>query len=562
MTAMTSFMPFFLFAIACLFIFITHRRKKAIEIDEPRILASQPIVGVGREQRASTIAGLRSLLETSKWTMEGYAKYSKNNQPFVIPSLDRGPMVVIPRQQLKLWGSPESVLDMRVTAETTIQFKYTCPDEQVRETRLEIGVIRKQLTRNLSNITPRVADELERGFSRSWGLDNEWKTVNVWSSARKIIMGAANAAFAGDMLCRDTDFLDRVESHTMTVFTGAFLISCLPSMLQPVAGFLVSRVVDFRCDRAMERCMPFIRERLETSANPPPGWKAPQDGLQWLIEESYASPLPDELLPKRVWHRLLLMNNVSLLTTSYTVQNVLLDLYSSDPSLGYVDVLRDEAAQALASTNGIWTSESVAHLRLLDSTIRESMRVSAMGPLMLARTVMHRDGIQLGGHGSEPGIIAGPKTVLTVPMEAIHYDEDLYHDARCFNPFRFAVPPSEGVPKAGKKLAGGDINVGDANRHDADNGAAGDAGTAKQKLIVTLDDGFLSFGTGRWACPGRFFASMEMKIFMANVLLNYDVEPLKKKPQPWHVLWMNLTPRAKIRVRRRQSSGKAQARSE
>jgi hypothetical protein len=111
-------------------------------------------------------------------------------------------MVVIPRQQLKLYGQPESVLDMRVTAETTIQFKYTCPDKQVRETRLEIGVIRKQLTRNLNNITPRVADELEVGFRRTWGLGTEWKTVNVWNTARKIIMGAANAAFSGDMLCK------------------------------------------------------------------------------------------------------------------------------------------------------------------------------------------------------------------------------------------------------------------------------------------------------------------------------------------------------------------------
>lgn len=112
-----------------------------------------------------------------------------------------------------------------------------------------------------------------------------------------------------------------------------------------------------------------------------------QDALQWLIEESYASPLKDELVPERVWHRLLIMNNVSLLTTSYTVQNALLDLFSSDPSLKYAEILRDEAAKALESTGGIWTSESVGKLKLLDSAIRESMRVSPMGPLMLARTV-------------------------------------------------------------------------------------------------------------------------------------------------------------------------------
>jgi hypothetical protein len=52
----------------------------------------------------------------------------------------------------------------------------------------------------------------------------------------------------------------------MTVFTGAFIISCLPTILQPVAGFLVSKIVDYRCNRAMERCMPFILDRLEKTA--------------------------------------------------------------------------------------------------------------------------------------------------------------------------------------------------------------------------------------------------------------------------------------------------------
>lgn len=334
----------------------------------------------------------------------------------------------------------------------------------------------------------------------------------------------------------------------MTVFTGAFIISCLPTILQPIVGYIVSKIVDYRCDRAKERCMPFIHERLaktaKSMADTNYDWTPPvstpflcsfllspaeqraktvqqQDGLQWLIEESYASPLTGELDPERVWHRLLIMNNVSLLTTSYTVQNVLLDLISSDPSLGYVDALRNEAAAALESTGGIWTAESVDKLRLMDSAIRESMRVSPMGPLMLARTVMHPDGINLEGCG----IKADHKTILTVPLEAIHYDEDIYPDARRFNPFRFYKPKEEA--------------------------GVGDKESARQKLIVSLDDGFLSFGTGRWACPGRFFASVEMKMFMATALLDYEFEHLPKRPQPWHVLWMNLTPLSELRVRHR-----------
>jgi len=32
----------------------------------------------------------------------------------------------------------------------------------------------------------------------------------------------------------------------------------------------------------------------------------------------------------------------------------------------------------------------------------------------------------------------------------------------------------------------------------------------------------LSFGAGRHACPGRFFAAMELKVLLAYIICNYD----------------------------------------
>lgn len=34
---------------------------------------------------------------------------------------------------------------------------------------------------------------------------------------------------------------------------------------------------------------------------------------------------------------------------------------------------------------------------------------------------------------------------------------------------------------------------------------------------------FLGFGHGRHACPGRFFASQEMKLMLAHIVMTYDV---------------------------------------
>lgn len=47
------------------------------------------------------------------------------------------------------------------------------------------------------------------------------------------------------------------------------------------------------------------------------------------------------------------MNDVSLLTTAYTCQNFLLDLFSTDPSLGYAETLREECIRAFGESGGV-----------------------------------------------------------------------------------------------------------------------------------------------------------------------------------------------------------------
>lgn len=74
-------------------------------------------------------------------------------------------------------------------------------------------------------------------------------------------------------------------------------------------------------------------------------------------------------------------------TTSFTVTNTLQDLFSSDPRLGTLEDLREECLHVFKEAGGIWTKEAVAKLHLMDSTIRESMRLSSFSVLALPRRV-------------------------------------------------------------------------------------------------------------------------------------------------------------------------------
>lgn len=78
---------------------------------------------------------------------------------------------------------------------------------------------------------------------------------------------------------------------------------------------------------------------------------------------------------------------VAIHTTSFTSTNTILDLYSSPPSAGFVDGLREECERVFASHGGIWTKDAVSQLHRVDSTIREAMRFSAFGIVALPRRV-------------------------------------------------------------------------------------------------------------------------------------------------------------------------------
>jgi hypothetical protein len=494
--------------------------------DKSRV-KDQIVYGTRNEWLPRLRARLRSFANTSDWVAEGYQKCSTLNKPFYIPTLDHGEVVILPQQQIKtIYSLSETVLDVHNVQNETMQMHYTFPDPLVHEDPLHIRVIRNQLTRNIPKLVPTVAEEISWGFRRGWGIDHEWKEVKVWDSALRVVAGAGNGAFCGRPLCRDTQYLERLKEHAILIPAGAIGISCLPGPLKKIMGSILSVASSLMGSRVTRISRPFVKDRLEKTAmlkkDPSYSWTPPDDALQWMIDESYASDRSAENLDvDRVCLRLLIVNDVSLLTTAYTAQNLLLDIFSTDPSHGYVEQLRDECKSALAEAGGTWNLEAVKKLRLIDSAIRESMRMNPFGSVALPRKVSSPDGIKLDGWSNR----VPQGTYLALPVEAIHFDETNYTNACQYDPFRFV------------------------SRREMP-----DTATSKEyvKSTVTLDDTFMGFGVvGRNACPGRFFAHLEVMIFIANALLEYDIEYLASRPQSLSMMWMRYPSDAKIRVRKR-----------
>lgn len=110
---------------------------------------------------------------------------------------------------------------------------------------------------------------------------------------------------------------------------------------------------------------------------------------------------------------------------------------------------------------------------------------------------------------------------VLVPMYAMYKDNDIFPNAEQFDAFRFS------------KLR---AQEGQDNRHQ----------------FVTTSTTHINFGHGRSACPGRFFASNEIKLLLAHTLLNYDIKLTGKEPKAtWYDRSRRPDLQAQVSFRRR-----------
>jgi len=185
----------------------------------------------------------------------------------------------------------------------------------------------------------------------------------------------------------------------------------------------------------------------------------------------------------------LLVNLGAIHTTTMTLTSVLYDL-ATHPE--HVQPMREEVEAALQE--GGWTPAAIGKLSKVDSFVKESLRLSVVDAYGLKRLVMK-------DFTFSDGITIPAGNLITVPMLPIHLDPEIYNDPKRFDGFRFEKMRREGGEDAKHKLA-------------------------------SLDLDYLVFGNGRQACPGRFFAAVELKTILAYVLLNYDIKMVNDAGRP------------------------------
>lgn len=122
-----------------------------------------------------------------------------------------------------------------------------------------------------------------------------------------------------------------------------------------------------------------------------------------------------------------------------------------------------------------------------------------------------------------PSIRKGQKVAISSHSM---WDDSIYPDAQQFNGYRFYNMRQE-------------------------------SGKHASAQFVSTSANHLGFGHGAHACPGRFFASTEVKVALCHILLKYDIKLVDtERPQIYQIGTSLYTdPLAHLAVRKRQDIG-------
>ncbi|KAH8828951.1 cytochrome P450 [Flagelloscypha sp. PMI_526] len=339
-----------------------------------------------------------------------------------------------------------------------------------------VATVRGPLTRNLTTIYPEMREETVASATDHIPLSEDWVEVPAMEGLMKMVSRISNRMIVGLPLCHNQEYLDINVKYTMQVITNALLLRMLPHSLRPfVAKVVCSTHYSYR--RIKKIIGPMLQERLDNDEQFGKSYAGrPNDFISWLLDTAQGS----QRTIRDLCVRILALNFAALHTTTMTVTHALFDL-ATNPQ--YIDPLREEV-EAITKEHG-WSKASLQKMKKLDSFMRESTRMWGLSPVSSGRLVMKE-------FTFSNGQVVPPGYILNFIARSIHRDEANFENPLEFRPFRFSDMRDE-------------------------------EGQGVFHSFVTLEPDFVLFGIpNRHACPGRFFAAVEIKGILAHLITTYD----------------------------------------
>ena len=273
------------------------------------------------------------------------------------------------------------------------------------------------------------------------------------------------------------------------------MIRLFPLFMRPLAALLVPAVwnVHKNLRLAKKALIPIIDQRREAEKSNVDHQK-PDDFLQWMMDAAVG----DDGTSEKLAHRQLITFLGAAHTSTMAGTHACYDLAAMPE---YVEPLRDEIS-GLLNEDGGWGPNTPSKMRKMDSFLRESQRVNPQA-IRIDLTTIHK---------SDSGLRCVLVDFHRIVQKPLTLSDGLH------------LPAGTHICAASYSIAQDPNNIPNSQNFDGFRyyNLRKQPNEDNKHQFATTDKNHLHFGRGKYACPGRFFASAELKMIIAHLILRYD----------------------------------------
>ncbi|KAG9237932.1 cytochrome P450 [Amylocarpus encephaloides] len=466
------------------------------------------LVSAGAESKNSyTITGIPQQLLTllkTRWRawlflingpaiiQNGYDK--SNEQPYEVFSPDNRYVFVSKDEHImEIDAAPDTVLSLQAASKQMLQPKYTMAGFNWFDRRGTEGIgfvraLRTLLTNNLPEVLPELrisASSLMDEMHASHPVVNDVKQSPLLPMILHLTALTNARAFFGQELCRNEDFMRSAMNFIEQTLALAEMIRLLPNSIAPMVGRALGKKL--RSQKEIYKAMiPIAEERLRLKEQKRLGHEVPvhHDCIQWIME---TAPRAQPWSADRIVHELMAIwfGSVHVMTT--TIAFAMHDLCLHPEYAASLRAELNSEAYAEFEKNG-------KGLPLLDSFIKESARLTPVESMSTRRQAIQPFTFSDGTH------LAIGDWVVT-PLRAMLHDDTHFPSASSFHGFRHVHPQV---------------------LENLTHSKFGSLDTQEPSQLTDVNKHWHVWGTGRMACPGRYYAAAAMKTIIGQFVLKYD----------------------------------------
>jgi cytochrome P450 len=415
-------------------------------------------------------------------------------QPFLLWGTE-GYITILPEQYVEELKSADDSIVNNAPLFKNIVSDYNWYD--LSHNQVFRRAIQSHLTPKLSLLMPAITEEVEYALQTELPTSQEWTPFVVNKPLLRIVSLVSGRIFVGPALNRNEEWMNACIDFTLDLFNAGRALrrkSYFGKALAIKLGTIpeVKRVFDHH-EVAHRIILPIIHERARLQANGV-GAEVPNDMISWVMEEKSSNGHP---LPFRKQAELQLIASLAAIhTTTLTTTNLLYDLVARPE---YFEPLRQEIDNVWSESDGL-DKTSMIKLVKLDSFLKESQRLNPHNQLTFDREIRAKGGLTLSN-----GVHLKQGARVAVAANQMALDPNIWENPEEFHGFRFAELRS-------------------ASKEDAN----------KFQFANTSITSSMYFGFGKHDCPGRFFASNEIKTIVAYLIRKYDLKAApdsEKRPE-------------------------------